>query len=131
MMPKNPKPIFSYEYSLTYDGEVESRKEIEYIKIIMQLLTSIPKIHEAYSSQIDAIIVDYHRYLSDLEAREDANKELINCLQTLEADYYFNSPQRHFLLAIMPSSPHLQTLNYETNLEEQLLFSSTEGISCE
>lgn len=44
-MPKNPKPIFSYEYSLTYDGEVESRKEIEYIKIIMQLLTSIPKIH--------------------------------------------------------------------------------------
>jgi hypothetical protein len=28
MMPKNPKPIFSYEYSLTYDGEIESRKEI-------------------------------------------------------------------------------------------------------
>jgi hypothetical protein len=26
MMPKNPKPIFTYEYSLTYDGEIESRK---------------------------------------------------------------------------------------------------------
>lgn len=26
MMPKNPKPIFTYDYSLTYDGEVESRK---------------------------------------------------------------------------------------------------------
>lgn len=78
----------------------------------MQLLTSIPKIHEAYSPQIETIIAEYHRYLSDLEVREDANKELINCLQTLEADYYFNTPQRHFLLAIMPSSPHLQTLNY-------------------
>lgn len=22
MMPKNPKPIFSYDYSLTFDGEV-------------------------------------------------------------------------------------------------------------
>jgi hypothetical protein len=35
MMPKNPKPIFDYEYSLTVDGEIESRKEIETIKVIM------------------------------------------------------------------------------------------------
>jgi hypothetical protein len=49
MMPKNPKPIFTYEYSLTYDGEVESRKEIEYIKIIMRLLNHIQKVHDAYA----------------------------------------------------------------------------------
>lgn len=64
MMPKNPKPIFSYEYSLTFDGEIESRKEIEYIKIIMNLLSWIPKIHETYSEEVEKIITDYHQYLN-------------------------------------------------------------------
>ena len=116
MMPRNPKPIFCYEYSLTFDGEVESRKELEYIKIIMDLLTKIPKIHEGYKQIIEDIVVEYHQYLNNLEQKEDANKELINCLQTLEADYYFNSSQINFLLAVLPSSPHLATLNCETNL---------------
>ena len=40
----------------------------------MELLTNIPKIHEAYAPQIDQIIVEYHRYLAELELREDANK---------------------------------------------------------
>jgi hypothetical protein len=52
MMPKNPKPIFTYEYSLTYDGEIESRKEIEYIKIIMNLLMQIQKVHEDHSEEV-------------------------------------------------------------------------------
>lgn len=131
MMPKNPKPIFSYQYSLTYDGEVESRKEIEEIKVIVELLTTVPKVHEQLAPQFENTILQYHAYLADLEAKEDANRELINCLQTLEADYYLNSSQRHFLLALLPSSPHLHSLNYETTLDQQLLFSPCETLASE
>ena len=45
MMPKNPKPIFDLEYSLTADGEIESRKEIETIKVIMDLLNAVMEVH--------------------------------------------------------------------------------------
>lgn len=69
MMPKNPKPIFSYQYSLTYDGEVESRKEIEEIKVIMELLTNVPKVHDQLAPQFDNTIFRYHNYLADLEAK--------------------------------------------------------------
>jgi hypothetical protein len=76
-------------------------------------------------------VIDYHRYLNELELREEANKELINCLQTLEADYYFNPSQHAFLLALLPSSLQLRTLNAETNLEDILLYSATETLACE
>jgi len=48
--------------------------------------------------------------------RDDANRELINCLQKLEADYYFNEPQKYFLFAALMPSRDLRTLSYETNL---------------
>ena len=130
MMPKNPKPIFLYEYSLTYDGDIESRKELEYIKIIMRLLGEIAKAHEERQPEIDGIVAEYHRYLSELEARDDANKELINCLQTLEADYYFNECQRYFLLTAMGQGGG-QAVNFETNLEDSVLYSPWESIECE
>jgi|JI6StandDraft_1071083.scaffolds.fasta_scaffold496911_2 hypothetical protein len=129
MMPKNPKPIFSYQYSLTYDGEVESRKEIEEIKVIMELLTAVPKVHDHFAPQFENTVISYHAYLGDLEVKEDANRELINCLQTLEADYYLNSSQRLFLLSLLPSSGQLNCLNYETNLEGQILFSPCESLA--
>jgi hypothetical protein len=130
-MPKNPKPIFTYDYSLTYDGEVESRKEIEYIKIIMRLLTHIQKVHDAYAEDIEALVLDYHRYLADLENRDDSNKELVNCLQTLEADYYFNDSQRNFLLAAMGNPLEVGRCNHEPNLEEAVLYSHCETIEFE
>lgn len=130
MMPKNPKPIFLFDYSLTYDGEIESRKEIEYIKIIMHLLQEIPRIHENFLEEVDLIILDYHRYLNNLESKDDSNKELINCLQTLEADYYLNDCQKYFLLALLDNSPNVRYINHETNLEDLVLYSHAENIEC-
>lgn len=127
-MPKNPKPIFTYEYSLTYDGEIESRKEIEYIKIIMNLLSQIQKIHEDYFEEVETIQLDYHKYLNDLEAKEESNKELVNCLQTSEADYYFNECQKYFLLAVINNGLNIKSVNSETNLEDILLYSHYETI---
>ncbi len=95
----------------------------------MHLLTQIPKIHEVYNEEIQNIMVDYHRYLNDLQFREDANKELINCLQRLEADYYFNDSQKYFLMACQLPSYDLRTLNQETNLQDLLLYSSSESVS--
>lgn len=72
--------------------------------------------------------MDYHRYLNDLEARDDANKELVNCLQTLEADYYFNDSQRNFLLGTINNPLDLVSCNSELNLEDVLLYSHAETI---
>lgn len=32
----------------------------------MNLLSWIPKIHEAYSEEVEKIITDYHQYLNEL-----------------------------------------------------------------
>ncbi len=60
IMPKHHKPIFSYEYSITENGEKESLKEIEGVKTIMQFLNSILHLDEAISEQTTTIIVKYH-----------------------------------------------------------------------
>ena len=65
------------------------------------MLNEIAKAHEEKQPEIDKITIDYHQYLGQLEGRDDANKELINCLQTVEAEYYFNECQRYFLLTAM------------------------------
>lgn len=77
----------------------------------MRLLTHIQKVHDSYAEDIETLVLDYHRYLNDLEARDDANKELVNCLQTLEADYYFNDSQRNFLLATISNPLDLVSCN--------------------
>ena len=93
----------------------------------MRLLDKVAKAHQDYAEEIDRIVVEYHRYLGDLETRNDSNKELINCLQTLEADYYFNDCQRAFLLTALGQGT-LRELNFETNLEDSLLYSPWESI---
>jgi hypothetical protein len=82
----------------------------------MSLLQQIPKVHDNFTEIIDGIYVDYHQYLNDLEQRNDSNKELINCLQTLEADYYFSECHRNFLLALIENSSKLKEKNVEMNL---------------
>ena len=94
----------------------------------MNLLNQISKIHDNFSEDIQIITVDYHKYLNELEERQDSNKQLINCLQTLEADYYFNQSQKDFLLAAMDNSININHINVETNLEQSLLYSHYQTI---
>lgn len=49
----------------------------------MNLLMQIQRVHESHSEEVEAITIDYHKYLNELELKEDSNKELVNCLQTL------------------------------------------------
>lgn len=45
IMPKNSKPIFDFTYSQTPDGLIESRREIEFVKVILDLLMNLQKAH--------------------------------------------------------------------------------------
>lgn len=47
------------------------------------------------------MVLSYHEYLNNLEMQPTSNKDLINCLQSLEADHYFTDCQRNFLLALI------------------------------
>jgi hypothetical protein len=97
----------------------------------MNLLNQIQKIHEDYNEEVETIMIDYHKYLNDLEGKAESNKELVNCLQTLEADYYFNDCQKYFLLSIINNNLNVKSLNSETNLEDTLLYSHYETIEFE
>lgn len=47
------------------------------------------------------MVIRYHEYLNNLEQNKSCNKDLINCLQSLEADHYFTNCQRNFLLSLI------------------------------
>lgn len=68
-MPKNPKPIFDLEYSLTADGEIESRKELETIKVIMRLLNAVEEVYKGFPEVVETVsnmVVRYNGYLNGL-----------------------------------------------------------------
>lgn len=128
MMPANHKPIFDYSYSLTIDGEIESRKEIETIKVIMEFLSSVEEAYKNDEEKVQAVnsmVIKYHEYLSNLEMQKTSNKDLINCLQSLEADHYFTDCQRNFLLCLIDEQDSKGN-NIEYTLNDCIVFSPFE-----
>lgn len=69
----------------------------------MNLLSALQEVHKEVQDTINVIIIDYHQYLEQLEGQRTANKDLINCLQSLEGDHYFSECQRNFLLSLIDS----------------------------
>lgn len=80
MMPKNPKQIFNMTYARSIEGQIESVREVEYIKNILHLLATIPKNYEELAEQINNLVVEYQTYLNKLESLPDSNRDLINAL---------------------------------------------------
>jgi hypothetical protein len=64
----------------------------------------------------------YHEYLSNLEALPTSNKDLINCLQLLEADHYFTICQRNFLLSLIDDQD-AKGNNIEYTLNDKIVYS--------
>lgn len=54
-----------------------------------------------------------------------SNKDLINCLQSLEADNYFNESQRNFLLSLIDEHD-IRGNNSELTLEQRIVYSPLE-----
>jgi|JI6StandDraft_1071083.scaffolds.fasta_scaffold01994_15 hypothetical protein len=84
MMPKNPKQIFSANYSRSIEGQIESIREVEYIKNILHLLSTLPQNYKELSGPIDILVAEYQAYLGNLESLPDCNRDLINALFELE-----------------------------------------------
>ena len=56
MMPKHPKSIFTASYASTSEGVIESSKEVEYIRNILNLLTILPNFYPQVAGTIDDLI---------------------------------------------------------------------------
>ena len=66
MMPKHPKAIFTSSYASTSEGIIESSKEVEYIRNILNLMTILPNFYPQVSRSIDDLIAEYRDYLTVL-----------------------------------------------------------------
>jgi len=107
MMPKNPKQIFSASYARSIEGQIESVKEVEYIKNILHLLATLPQHYQELASPIDNLVAEYQGYLGKLESLPDCNRDLINALFELEEEPMIADIGRNFLLASYQSTSEL------------------------
>ena len=71
------------------------------------------------------MVIKYHEYLSNLQQQKTSNKDLINCLQSLEADHYFTNCQRNFLLALIDEQDSKGN-NIEYTLNDKIVYSPFE-----
>lgn len=70
----------------------------------MEFLSAVEEAYKNDQEKVQAVngmVIKYHEYLSNLEMLKTSNKDLINCLQSLEADHYFTDCQRNFLLSLI------------------------------
>ena len=124
MMPRHPKLIFTTEYALTQEGIIESSKEVEYIRNILNLLTILPNYYPEVAVAIDNLIIEYRDYLTVLEAINDSNKELISVLLELSDEPSITDVSRNLLLAVYQKTPEIPLLNSPNTFSYQLLNSS-------
>ena len=76
------------------------------------------------------MVIKYHEYLANLEMQPGCNRDLINCLQSLEADNYFSDCQRNFLLSLIDDQD-IRGNNLEYTLAGRIVHTPLETYDCD